>query len=100
MPAAENGDARLDRIEAILEALATRHAALENTLDRFQDELQHLLTAQVVLTETVDKLTDKVDQLAEKVDKLADAQNTTQENLNALIAVVDDIVRRLPPRQQ
>ena len=75
-PSSDNGASRLDRIEKLLEMLVDDHVKLV-------DEHRFLLHAQVVLTE--------------KVDKLADAQQRTQERLNALISVVDDIVRRPPP---
>jgi DNA invertase Pin-like site-specific DNA recombinase len=79
----QNGRNRLDRIEAIL-------LRVVETQDRMQLDLKQLLTAQVVLT-------DRVDRLAQSVADLADAQKHTEERLNALIAVVDDIVRKRPP---
>ncbi len=56
----------------------------------FRDDLRQLLTAQVVLTERVDKL-------ATSVQELRESQKDTDEKMNALIGVVDDIVRRSPP---
>ena len=70
-----NGGNRLGRIEGIIEALATSHAD-------FEQEHRRLLTAQVLLTD--------------EVRKLAEAQRHTDERLNALIAVVDDLIRREP----
>ena len=75
-PSSDNGASRLDRIEKLLEMLVDDHVKLV-------DEHRFLLRAQVVLTE--------------QVDKLADAQQHTEERLNALISMVDDIVRRPPP---
>lgn len=71
----ENGSSRLDRMERMMEMLIADHV-------RFDEEHKRLLTAQVLLT----------DEMA----KLATAQRNTDERLNALIAVVDGIVRRPP----
>jgi hypothetical protein len=65
----------MDRLERLLDMLVADHVA-------FADEHKKLLTAQVVLTD--------------KVDKLVDAQKHTDERLNALIAVVDGLVRNRP----
>jgi hypothetical protein len=75
-PTDQNGGNRLDRIEASLERMQQRH-------EEMQLDLKQLLTAQVILTD--------------RVDRLAEAQIHTEERLNALIAVVDDIVRKRPP---
>ena len=56
----------------------------------FRQEHQLLLKAQVVLT-------DRMDKLADRMDKLAASQQHTDERLNALIGVVDGVVRRIPP---
>ncbi|MGC9969429.1 MAG: hypothetical protein ABSE56_02445 [Bryobacteraceae bacterium] len=81
-----NGQSRLDRIEAIIEAVATREADIE-------DEFRRLLRAQVVMA-------DSMRELADSQRSLAAAQRNTEERLNALIAVVDDIVRKRPPNQR
>lgn len=67
---------RLDRIEGIIEALATSQT------DLVQSQRQ-LLTAQVVLNDTVQKLAQHT---SERIDALT-------ANMNALIATVDDIIR-------
>jgi hypothetical protein len=82
MPKSNNGRSRLDRIEAIIEAVAVRQADIE-------DEFRRLLRAQVVMV-------DNMGQLAAEQVKLAEQQRNTEEKLHALIAVVDDIVRRTP----
>jgi hypothetical protein len=89
----ENGAARLDRIEGIIEALATRQADIE-------DEFRRLLTAQVLLTDAQRKTEEKVQALADAQREFVAAQRHTEQRLNALIAVVDDPVRRRPPPQQ
>jgi chromosome segregation ATPase len=76
-------ESRLDRMEKLMELLIQDHLA-------FRDDLQQLLTAQVVLT-------DRVNQLAKSVQELRESQKDTEDRMNALIAVVDDIVRRSPP---
>jgi len=53
-----------------------------------------LLTAQVVLTDRLDRLTQRVDKLTERVDRLAELGAQTEERLNGLIAVVAGLVRR------
>lgn len=58
---------------------------------KFRDDLRQLLTAQVLLT-------DRVDKLAITVQELAESQKHTDDRLNALIHVVDDwITRGIPP---
>jgi len=60
---------------------------------QFREEHKLLLSAQVVLTERVDKLAIT---LNTAIKELSTVQRQTDERLNALIAVVDDIVRRPP----
>ena len=79
-----NGPSRLDRLEGLMGLLIDDHL-------KFQQEHKQLLTAQVVLT-------DRLDRLAQTVDKLSEGQKHTDERLNALNAVVDDIVRKRPPQ--
>jgi hypothetical protein len=78
------GESRLDRIERALELLVDDHVL-------FRDEHKRLLTAQVVLT-------DRVDQLAIGMRELQEAQKHTDERMDALISVVDGVVRRPPPQ--
>ena len=78
-----NSPTRLDRIEKTLEVLVQSHM-------EFANDHKMLLRAQVVLTDQVSKLT-------EEVRELRAAQAHTDERLNALISVVDDLVRKRPP---
>jgi archaellum component FlaC len=71
-----NGSSRLDRIEENLEKLVGIVERLADHVHLVDESLAHLAQSQL---------------------KLAEAQNQTEERLNALIAVVDDIVRRRPP---
>jgi hypothetical protein len=79
-----SGQSRLDRLEGLMELLVEDHV-------RFQEEHKQLLTAQVVLTDRVDKLTQGVLELKE-------SQKHTDERFNALISIVDDLIRRRPPQ--
>jgi hypothetical protein len=95
-----NGDQknRLDRVEELLEVLVNDHI-------QFHEEPRQLLKAQVLLYDTVQKLTEaqasfdqRLATLVTSQAQLAAAQQHTDENLAALINVVDSVVRRLPPQ--
>ena len=81
----------MDRLEGLMALLIEDHV-------RFDDEHKRLLTAQVVLTDRVDKLAITMDTAVIAIKDLTAAQRHTDDRLNALIAVVDDIVRRRPPQ--
>ena len=49
---------------------------------KFRDDLRQLLTAQVVQ--------------GDRIDKLAEAQKDARERVDALILIVDDLIRRFP----
>ena len=72
----ESGANRLDRIEKALELFLDHHV-------QFREEHKLLLTAQVILTDRLGQLTKTV----------AENAQATDEKLNALIHVVDDMVR-------
>ena len=80
-----NGSHRLDRIEAALALLLDDHV-------QFREEHKQLLTAQVVLVDSMDKLTKRMDQLAL-------AQIETTEKLNGLIGFVAGMDRQPKPPQ-
>jgi hypothetical protein len=67
-------------MERILDRLVAEHEQLVHHHQEFAREHRQLLTAQVVLTD--------------RVDRLVEAQEHTETRLQALIAVVDDLVRR------
>jgi hypothetical protein len=79
-----NGDknTRIDRIEELLHVLVNEHV-------QFHEEHRQLLKAQVVLYDSVQKLTDNLAALAA-------AQQHTDERMAALIVTVDDLIRRPP----
>jgi hypothetical protein len=83
-----SGESRLDRLEGLMALLIEDHV-------QFRDEHKHLLAAQVVLTDRVDKLAVTLDTA---IKELSASQRHTDDRLSALIAVVDDIVRRRPPQ--
>jgi hypothetical protein len=78
-----NSKSRLDRLEGLMELVIEDHL-------KFRDEHKLLLTAQVVLT-------DRVDRLAVIVREMAEAPKQSDERLNALIAFVDESIRKRPP---
>lgn len=85
------GKSRLDRLEGLMQLLIEDHL-------KFRDDLRQLLTAQVVLTDRVDRLAITVQELAERQKELTESQKHTDDRLNALIHVVDDwITRGIPP---
>jgi methyl-accepting chemotaxis protein len=119
-----HGLSRLDRMEGLMQLLIDDHL-------NFREEHKSLLTAQVLLTENVEKLaattsdlvattsdlvattsdlvgttsklTQRMDELAETMKEvaeshkeLAEAQKHTDQRMDALIAVVDGMIRKPP----
>jgi len=108
---------RLDRVEGLMELLIDDHL-------KFSDEHKSLLTSQVLLTDRMGKLVGTMGTFAEELGRLAEitrqvaesqkelselqkelsrsqkelyeAQKHTDERMNALIAVVDDLIRNRP----
>lgn len=74
-----NSPSRMDRVERIIEVLA-------NTQIDMQQDVKILLRGQIAL--------------GDSLEKLVEAQRHTDGRLNALIAVVDDLVRRDPRHPQ
>lgn len=85
-----NGTARLDRIERALELLVDDHV-------QFREEHKLLLTAQVLLTEAQTRTEEAQKRTDEKLAALAVTVDEVTGKLNALIQVVDGLVRH-PPR--
>jgi len=81
-----HGNSRVDRLENLMDLLITDHLA-------FTDEHKKLLTAQVLLTATVDKLAESV---AQSVKELREAQKAADDRMSALIGVVDGWIRNRP----
>jgi peptidoglycan hydrolase CwlO-like protein len=78
----ENGHGKspLDRLEEFTETLLQEHIA-------FAEEHKKLLTAQVVLN-------DQLQSLSALQKDLTESHKHTDERMNALIAVVDDLIRK------
>ena len=74
------GKSRLDRIEEMIELGEARNQAAH---ERFEAEFRHLLTAQILMTDNMNKLELKMLETTEKMD--------------ALIRVADGVIRRDPP---
>jgi len=79
-----SGESRLDRLEGLMALLIEDHV-------QFREEHKQLLTAQVLLTGKMAELTEAQKQLTE-------AQKHTDERLNALITIVDGVIRKRPDR--
>jgi hypothetical protein len=84
-----HGNPRMDRLEKLMDLLITDHST-------FSDEHRKLLSAQVLLTDRVDKLADKVDKLADAQKHADEAQKQADERMSALIAIVDELIRKRP----
>ena len=103
----EQSNARMDRfdrgLQHLLETQAKNAAAAEvrfEKIERNQQELQsdfsQLLKAQVLLVDAQLKTNEKLDALVESQRKTDEKLRETGEKLDALIRVVDDIVRGRP----
>lgn len=81
-----NNKDRIERIESNLERLVTAMLGLAEHAGRTDARIEALAISQAALAESQAALTE--------------AQRNTEERLNALISVVDDLVRRTPPPPQ
>src|ERR1700693_2160878 len=116
-----NGAGRLDRIEGALESLTTRGDSLTTDVQSLSATVASVLTGMGSLNTSIASITEvtrliagQLNDLAEKqveteerfaeagdkISELAEAQQHTDERLNALIATVDDLVRRRSPPPQ
>jgi hypothetical protein len=77
---------RFKRVEDFIEVLANEHI-------EFERELKRLLTAQVIMQ---DSMKTGFERLTVEMTKLAEAQRATDEKLNALIDIVDGIIKKPP----
>ena len=69
----------MGRVERMMELLTIDHV-------KFSDEHKQLLTAQVVLTDRMDRLTSTMQELAE-------SQKHTDERLGVLVHMMDEFIR-------
>ena len=123
----ENNGDRLDRIERILENVAQRqdraeresarrqeehdrrHVELNEEFARRQaehdrrqeeidEEFRRLLTAQVLIADAQRRTDEKLAEVTEKLTEVTEKITEVGEKLNALIAVVDGVIRKPPPQ--
>jgi hypothetical protein len=80
---------RMDRLEGMMELLVADHV-------KFADEHSKLLTSQILLTASMDKLGVRVDKLAASMEELRDVQKATDERMSALLLTVDGLIRNRP----
>lgn len=74
-----NDFTRLERIERIVEVLATTMADMQATEGEMQQDVKNLIRSQVVM--------------GEALTSLAEAQKHTDQSMDALILTVDEIIR-------
>jgi hypothetical protein len=91
-----NGQSRLDRIEAIIER---QERANEAAHERFKEEDKRLLTAQILMNAALEKTENAVEKMVSGMITLELKMQETTEKLNALIHTVDGIIRK-PDRPQ
>jgi outer membrane protein TolC len=92
-----NGYRRFERIESAIERLSTAVLTLAEQMHAMASHGQtvnemmgKLVDAQLRLSQTQSRIADAQLQLAE-------AHNHTEERLNALITLINELLRRLPP---
>ena len=101
------GESRLDRIERILEMVTHDIVQGQASQSRIDEGFLKLEEAQRRTEETITSVVQEFAQehqlllkaqvlLTDRVDELREAQKHTDERLNALIGVVDGVVRRRP----
>ena len=85
-PSGSNGDfhSRLDRVENIVEGLAKHGALLDQRFDKLLSIVEAVAGSQVGF--------------ARQIEEIVEVQRHGDERLNALIHVVDDLVRKRPPQ--
>lgn len=74
-----SGESKLDRLEGLMALLIEDHV-------QFREEHKQLLTAQIILTDRLDRF----------ITVTEEAGKHTDERLNALITVVDGVIRKFP----
>jgi len=77
----------MDRVERMMEPLITDHV-------KFTDEHKQLLTAQVVLTDRMDRLTTTMQELAEAQKRTDQQMKDSDGRLGILIRMMDEFIRR------
>jgi hypothetical protein len=86
----QNGASRLDRLEKLMAMLIDDHL-------QFQQEHKQLLTAQILTNDQVQKLSVIVAEIGQAQKRTEEKFEEVGDKLNALIHVVDDVIRKRPP---
>ena len=81
----------MDRVERMMEMLISDHV-------KFSDEHKQLLTAQVVLTDRMDRLTTTMQELAEAQKRTDQQMKDSDGRLGILIRMMDEFIRRNGPK--
>lgn len=89
----KNGQSRLDRLEGLMELLIDDHL-------KFADEHKLLLTAQVVLTDRVDKLAASMEELRDAQKRTDEQMKATDDRMGILIRMMDELIRNRPPESR
>ncbi|MBI3693639.1 MAG: hypothetical protein HY238_02200 [Acidobacteria bacterium] len=87
---------RFEKMEGIVASLIQVAVSHEERLDRVTDKLD-------LVGDKLDRVAERLDRVAERLDRLAEAQartdeqiKHTQEELDVLVHMVDDWIRRNP----
>ncbi len=87
--------ARMGEMQSLVGRLATQQLELTQHVDHFQREVS---AAVLTIADAQRRTEERLANLAERQAHLAEAQAHTEERLNALIAIVDGIVRHIKPQ--
>lgn len=93
----ENGnrDARLDRIERIMEMLAADH-------EQFRADHKQLLIAQVLQKDAIDQLLKVVQEHSRQIEaqdgRIARQNAELNQRVDDLVSAIGDLIRRIPPQ--
>ena len=89
MPESTNGASdptRLDRVERILEVIINTHVDM-------QQDIKIVLRSQVLMSDSLEKLTNRVTELAEAQKRTEESLQHTDARMDALMLTVDEIIR-------
>jgi chromosome segregation ATPase len=96
-----NPDERFGRVESTLNQLAnsqrhllTAQVLMNDRMDRAETAIQNLAEQGVKTGQRLDRLAEELDRLAEKIDSLADSVKHTDSNVEALTAIVRQLIER------
>jgi chromosome segregation ATPase len=96
-----NPDERFDQVESTLNQLAnslrhllTAQVLMNERLDRTEAALQKLAEQNVKLAETVQALADSQKQTDSKIEALADSQKHNDSNIEALTEILRQLIER------